>query len=102
VRDNDVFATGGSAFAGLCAGAAGTNGNVTSEPRFVGADDYRLARGSPGIDAGENAFVSEPTDLRGRPRILDGNGDGNAIVDLGAYESVRLAVSVAHARTRHP
>ena len=55
-----------------------------------------LLPGSPAIDAGSNALVTNPpfpgppfTDQRGEPRIADG-GSGQAIVDLGAYERILL------------
>jgi hypothetical protein len=54
---------------------------------------HALLSNSPAIDAGLNAFAVDPfnemallTDQRGLPRIADGNGDGIAIVDLGAFE----------------
>ena len=40
---------------------------------------------SPAIDAGDNTDVSS-TDQRGVPRILDGDGDSTATVDIGAVE----------------
>ncbi len=44
-----------------------------------------LLAGSPAIDAGFNSgFTSY--DQRGVIRVLDGNGDGTAIIDSGAYE----------------
>ncbi|MBN2704500.1 MAG: hypothetical protein JXR23_09845 [Pontiellaceae bacterium] len=42
--------------------------------------DYRLAEGSPCIDAGSNAYVVGSLDLAGLPRIVGG------VVDMGAYE----------------
>ncbi|MCY2991124.1 MAG: FG-GAP-like repeat-containing protein [Planctomycetota bacterium] len=41
--------------------------------------------GSPVIDAGDNTGVAA-TDQRGAPRILDGNSDRAATVDIGAVE----------------
>lgn len=47
--------------------------------------DARLLPGSPAIDAGDNS-VCPTTDYRGVARPADGNGDGNAVCDIGAYE----------------
>ncbi len=41
--------------------------------------------GSPAIDTGDNTNAPA-TDQRGLPRIVDGNGDGTATIDIGAYE----------------
>ncbi|MBN2681147.1 MAG: T9SS type A sorting domain-containing protein [Bacteroidales bacterium] len=62
--------------------------NIFVDPKFVDSlnGDYRLSQLSPCIDAGENDSVYLATDLAGLIRILDGNGDGNSIVDIGAYE----------------
>jgi len=77
-------------------------GNITTDPLFVNAqsDDYRLSLGSPCVDAGTNEPPARPThegrpttftelpatDLDGNPRIVDGDDDGEVIVDMGAYE----------------
>jgi len=46
---------------------------------------HKLQAGSPAIDAGDNAGATS-TDQRGLPRQKDGNGDGIAQVDIGAFE----------------
>ena len=56
-------------------------GNTGTAPRFADSD-YRLAAGSPGIDAGNNSYVYETEDLDGFQRIYGSR------VDLGAYEYV--------------
>jgi len=94
-------------------------GNIDADPRFVDVDgpdndpntfddnDFRLAFGSPCIDAGDNTAVPPdtfdldgdgdtteplPVDLDGNPRFVDDpatpdSGNGNPpIVDMGAYE----------------
>jgi hypothetical protein len=65
-------------------------GNISVDPLFVDAanGDLRLQAGSPCIDKGSNAAVPAEivTDMDGSPRIIDGNCDGNAVVDMGAYE----------------
>jgi hypothetical protein len=57
-------------------------GNITGDPLLVnpGAGDFHLQSGSPGINAGNNAYVATTNDLAGNPRIFGGT------VDIGAYE----------------
>lgn len=74
-----------------------TTGNVTSnaDPRFVDPAnaDFRLRHDSPLLDQGNPSSVS--TDAAGdrlaRTRVRDGNGNGTAVRDPGAYEYQRLA-----------
>jgi PKD repeat protein len=46
----------------------------------------QLAAGSPCVDAGDNAWAPPGPDLAGLARVRDGDGDGTATVDMGAYE----------------
>ncbi|OLD38283.1 MAG: hypothetical protein AUI57_07565 [Candidatus Rokubacteria bacterium 13_1_40CM_2_68_8] len=58
--------------------------------------------GSPAIDAGDNA-TCDAEDQRGLGRPFDGDGNGTAICDIGAFELVRfLRVSIDIKPGSHP
>jgi predicted outer membrane repeat protein len=96
-------------------GSCGSDGgnNIEADPLFVDADgadntvgtaddNLRLHEASPAIDAGSNSLVPSgvTTDLDGNLRIVDGNNDGTAVVDMGAYELPDFTAPTATAITR--
>ena len=84
---NDVYAAAGSSWTALCDHTSNP-GNISADPLFIDpSGNFRLQSNSPAVDAGNNSASGLPsTDLDGNPRIVDGNGDGIAVVDMGAYE----------------
>lgn len=89
-RRNDVFAANGASIGGRCVAAAGQHRNIAVDPQFDGAGQdvkaYALTAGSPAIDVGAKTTVPGETDLLGRKRRVDGNGDDRKVIDLGAIE----------------
>lgn len=63
-------------------------GNTTNAPSFLHPDagDFRLRSDSPCIDTGEDFSQLLSDDLDGRPRPIDGDLDGKAGFDMGAFE----------------
>jgi PKD repeat protein len=60
-------------------------GNTNADPRWRAG--YRLAYDSPLIDRGSPAAAGPgETDLAGLPRVADGDDDGTAARDIGAFE----------------
>jgi Putative metal-binding motif/Thrombospondin type 3 repeat len=59
-----------------------------SVPGLNVTEDFHLQSTSPGIDAGANLLDLSAYDLAGQARVADGNSDGSAVVDMGAYELV--------------
>ena len=63
-------------------------------------ETHALLGGSPAIDGGNPAGCTDhegapiTTDQRGYPRPLDGDGDGNAICDIGSFEYTLIPVAV--------
>ncbi|MBW8036507.1 MAG: hypothetical protein FVQ79_13000, partial [Planctomycetes bacterium] len=94
----DIAGSGGS---GAWDSSLGTDGggNIDADPTFVDADgedntvgteddNLRLSAGSSCIDVGDDAAATETFDPDGRLRILDGDDNSIATIDMGTYEYV--------------
>ena len=86
-----VKKTGGTASHSCGTGlTTDANGNFGVNPIFrdEANGDYTLKGSSPCVDAGETrGWHADAKDISGEnARVLDGNGDGIAVVDIGAYE----------------
>ena len=65
------------------------DGNIDDDPLFVDPDhgDLHLGPCSPAVDKGDNSAPHLPAlDFEGDARILDGDGNGTATVDMGVDE----------------
>ena len=62
--------------------------SLQTDPQLInpGLMDFKLAASSPAIDAGSNQQAAA-TDTDNNARPADGNGDGQALADIGAYEA---------------
>ncbi len=81
-------------------GAGSTNGNISSDPLLVNPDyeDYHITSSSPCVDTGTNipAGGLPATDLEGKWRPLDGNGEGTYTADMGCYEAGEEPAAIAY------
>jgi hypothetical protein len=79
-------------------GSVGVVGSyVPGDPRFAdrAAGDLRLRGDSPLIDRGLVAVAPGAIDFAGAARAVDGNGDGTAMPDLGAFERQGFTATAA-------
>lgn len=89
-ENNLVFGNTSGDYFGI-ADLTGTNGNISLDPEFMGhgSRSFELSFGSPAIDAGTLEVPDLPgKDFIGNLRVLDGDGDGEALPDMGAFEFV--------------
>ncbi|MFC1898545.1 carboxypeptidase regulatory-like domain-containing protein [Candidatus Cloacimonadota bacterium] len=91
----NILVASGNANASNCCISDGFAGTaiITDDPQFIDYSGYnlRLADNSPCIDTGDEALVTFPLplyDLDGNDRIIDGDENGTATIDMGAYEFV--------------
>ncbi|MBS0571101.1 MAG: hypothetical protein JSS28_10865 [Proteobacteria bacterium] len=77
---------GGSTFTGSISNILGQNPRLGPLAHYGGpTETLALLPGSPAIDAGDNG-TCETTDQRGQVRPYDGDKNGSAICDMGAFE----------------
>jgi len=82
------YRASGSAYIQYCNVEGGWPGaNIDRPPGFVEGGGYELALGSSCIDSG-TSFLGPRVDFHNTGRPLDGDGDGAARWDMGAYEFV--------------
>jgi hypothetical protein len=99
---NEIYIQNGSTLSTQFSNIMGTwpgTGNIDQDPLFVGSGDhpYELSSGSPCIDFGtpDTAGLNLPnTDILGNKRIWDGDLNGTAIIDMGAYEYGSIPVNI--------
>jgi hypothetical protein len=87
-----VFKEAGTTIASSSLGSTSLNVDPLFANQATG--DFHLASGSPAIDAGDPAAIGAEeltVDFDGNERVLDGNGDGTARRDIGAFESPAVA-----------
>lgn len=92
IRNNMIDGGGNPEFSGLCPDALNSNENFAGVPTFE-PSSFSLSATSVGVDRGFNDYVSMTVDIVGNRRIYDGDGNGTATVDVGAFEFQNLSFS---------
>ena len=98
-----IQGSGGSANWNSSLGATDGGNNLDIDPLFTDADgadnvagtaddDLTLSSGSPAIDTGSST-TCPTTDLAGNIRPQDGDDDGSAVCDMGAFEHMNAIAS---------
>lgn len=91
ISTSDIEGSGGSGVGWNTSLGDDGGGNIDADPLFVASnqDNLRLNFASPAMDTGSNSDCPS-TDKDGLPRPNDGNGDGSATCDMGAYEAGQM------------
>ncbi|PKQ21178.1 MAG: hypothetical protein CVT66_01635 [Actinobacteria bacterium HGW-Actinobacteria-6] len=78
------------------------SGNIFDDPMIIGGPqhDARLMVGSPCIDAADEGTAAD-VDFLGVVRPVDGDGDGTAASDMGAYEHPALVLGELYGDDRY-
>jgi len=89
----DIFVLDGTASAANSCISDGFTGTAvfSDDPQFMDyvGNDYHLNENSPCIDTGDETLISftfPEFDLDGNNRIVDGDNNGSAIIDMGVFE----------------
>jgi len=72
---------------------------VIGDPIYISSanDDFHLQENSIAIDTGIT-LIEVPTDKDGNQRPVDGNGDGIAKYDIGAFEFIPSTMGLRHSK----
>ncbi|HIJ72129.1 MAG TPA: cadherin-like domain-containing protein, partial [Planctomycetes bacterium] len=90
-NDHNQVSGGAPTYSCIQNWTGGGEGNISTDPNFVDPDNgiYHLNSISTCIDTGDpNGTYTGQFDIDGQVRVMDGDGDANSIVDMGADEYI--------------
>jgi len=99
-QPEDIYTLSGtSSIANSCVSDGSVGPNVIyDDPQFIdyAGTEYHLNENSPCIDTGDETLISftlPEFDLDGNDRIVDGDNNGTATIDMGVFEYYELVVT---------